>query len=180
MGDRITFWPELLRFEEVAVSHSDTGRSIRFYYTAPLLEMRDKKFIGYSPLEIHREQDLRLEELDRNSVFNILAALEGSFRIDFYLRCYGRKKDDLSRFFRALYKTRGDKISFEEDILEAWRNHIPAVKFLLSELKGAFRYRHWLAHGRYWMPKLGKKYDFSSVYLLAQAVHANCGLLSLK
>jgi hypothetical protein len=180
MGDRVTFWPELLRFEEVAVSHSDTDRSIRFYYTAPLIETRDNKFIGYSPAGIHQEQDLRLEELDRNSVFNLLAAVEASFRVDFYLMCYGKRKDDLSRTFRGLYKAKGDKISFEEDILEAWQHHVPSVKSLLSELKGAFRYRHWLAHGRYWTPKLGKKYDFSSVYLLAQAVHGDLDLLSFE
>jgi hypothetical protein len=180
MGDRISFWPELLRFEEVAVSHSDTNKSIRFYYTAPLIDARDKKFIGYAASEIHQEQSLRLEDLEKNSVFNLLAALEASFRVDFYLRCYDRKKDDLSRFFRALHKSKGDKVSFEEDILEAWKYHFPSAKPLISELKGAFRYRHWLAHGRYWSPKIGKRYDFPSVYLLAQAIHEDLPLLSVE
>lgn len=40
-------------------------------------------------------------------------------------------------------------------------------KALLGELAGAFRYRHWLAHGRYWQPKLGRKYDYLSVFGLA-------------
>jgi len=168
----------LLRFEEVAVSHSDTAKSLRFYYTAPSLAHRDPKFIGYSILEVLQEQNLRLNDLDKNSVFSLLAALEASFRVDFYLRCYDRKKDDLSRCFRKINKAKGDKISFEEDILAAWNIHFPSAKMLLSELKGAFRYRHWLAHGRYWSPRLGKKYDFSSVYLLAQSIHQNLHLLS--
>jgi len=180
MGDRISFCSELLRFEQVAVSHSDTAKSIRFYYTAPSLVTRDIKFIGYTAQETQQEQNLRLDELDKNSVFSLLAALEASFRVDFYLRCYGREKDDLSRFFRAVIKAKGDKISLEDDILETWRNHFPAAKAHLSELKGAFRYRHWLAHGRYWTPKLGKKYDFSSVYLIAQAIEENFDLLSLE
>ena len=37
------------------------------------------------------------------------------------------------------------------------------------DLKGAFKFRHWLAHGRYWDPNLGrKKYDFQSLYALAE------------
>jgi hypothetical protein len=145
-----------------------------------LIATLDQKFIGYSAQEVQQEQNLRLDELDKNSVFCLLAAMEASFRIDFYLRCYDRKKDDLSRHFRTIYKEKGDKISLEEDVLEAWKIHLPAAKSLLSEMKGAFRYRHWLAHGRYWTPRLGKKYDFSSVYLLAQAIDQNFHLLSLE
>jgi len=39
---------------------------------------------------------------------------------------------------------------------------------LINALQGAFKYRHWLAHGRYWVPKYGQKYDFDSVYVLAR------------
>jgi hypothetical protein len=178
MGDRISFSRELLRFEEVAASHSDIAKSIRFYYAAQLLEPRDPKFIGYSNPEIRQEQNLRLEDLDRNSVFGLLAALEATFRVDFLLRCHYRKKDDLSRFFREVRRTKGDKVSFEHDILEGWKSHFASAKSLLSELKGAFRLRHWLAHGRWYNPKLGKKYDFSSVYQLAQALDEELSLLS--
>jgi hypothetical protein len=180
MGDKISFSLEELRFDHVAETYSDTERCIRFYYTAPSISTRDQKFIGYSAEEVQQEQNLRLDELDKNSVFSLLAAIEASFRIDFYLRCYGRKKDDISRFFRSIYLQKGDKISLEEDILESWKSHLPTAKSSLSDLKGAFRYRHWLAHGRYWTPKLGQKYDFLSIYLLAQEIEQNFQLLSLK
>ena len=180
MVDRISFSPERLRFEDVALSHSDTDKSLRFYYTAPGIVNRNPKFIGYSIPELQQELNLRLDELDKNSAFNLLAALEASFRVDFYLRCHDRKKDALSSSFREIYRTKGDRASFEEDILEAWKNHWPSAKALLSELKGAFRYRHWLAHGRYWAPKLGKQYDFSSVYLIAQAVDRDLHLSRLE
>jgi hypothetical protein len=177
MGDKISFCAEVLRFEGVAVSHSDTAKSIRFYYTAPSLILRDQKFTGYSVQEVREEQSLRLDELDKNSAFNLLAALEASFKVDFYLRCYDRKKDDLSRSFRAIYKVKGDRISLEEDIFEAWKAHLPVAKSLLSELKSAFRYRHWLAHGRFWTPKFPRQYDFLSLYLLAEAIYQNLNLL---
>ncbi len=180
MGDRVSFSQDDLPFDLVADTYSDTARSIRFYYSAPLIETRDPKFVGYSVEEVRQEQNLRLDELDRNSTFNLLAAIEASFRVDFYLRCQDKKKDPLSRDFRDLYKQKGDKISFEEDILEVWKLHFPNAKKSLSDLKGAFRYRHWLAHGRYWIPKLGKKYDFLAIYLLAQEIEQNFELISLK
>jgi hypothetical protein len=178
MGDKISFSAEVLQFDDVAVSHSDIERSIRFYYAAPSMEIRDTKFIGYTPQEIQEEQNLRLGELDKSSVFHLLAALEASFRTDFLLRCYQRQKDEISRCFRALHKRKGNKVSFEEDIIENWKTHFPPAKHLLSELKGALRYRHWLAHGRYWTPKLGQKYDFLSVYMLAQELEQSLHLLS--
>jgi hypothetical protein len=38
---------------------------------------------------------------------------------------------------------------------------------IIGDLRGAFRFRHWLAHGRYWTPKLGRRYDFDDVFALA-------------
>ena len=180
MGERISFSPELLEFEQVAVSHSDLEKCIRFYYGQPSLQALDSKFVGYSVAEVEQERDQRLEDLDKNSAFNVLGALEASFRIDFLMRCYNRNKDELSRFFRDLHREKGDKISLEEDILEGWKTCFPPTKSLISDLKAAFRYRHWLAHGRYWTPKLGKKYDFSSLYLLAQAIDQQLSFQSSK
>jgi hypothetical protein len=88
--------------------------------------------------------------------------------MDFFERCYERWKDDLSREFRKLHKRWEGRVGLEEHILESWKEYIPAERALISEIKGALRYRHWLAHGRYWEPKLGRRYDFASVYLLAQ------------
>jgi len=36
---------------------------------------------------------------------------------------------------------------------------------LISELRSVFKFRHWLAHGRFW--QIGRKYDFQTLYLLA-------------
>jgi hypothetical protein len=60
----------------------------------------------------------------------------------------------------------------DEDIFETWKEKSPAPgPRLISELRGAFKLRHWLAHGRYYEPNLGrKKYDFNFVYSLADDV----------
>lgn len=31
-------------------------------------------------------------------------------------------------------------------------------------------YRHWLAYGRFWVAKLGREYDFSSVYTICKEI----------
>ena len=41
---------------------------------------------------------------------------------------------------------------------------------LVGDIRSAFGYRHWLAHGRYCVAKLGRQYDFASVYNLAREV----------
>jgi hypothetical protein len=79
-------------------------------------------------------------------------------------------KDDLSRAFRLIWRSRKKRVSLDEDILEAWKKHSSASKQLIGELRGAFNFRHWLAHGRYWVPKFGRRYDFIFVYSLADDV----------
>jgi hypothetical protein len=103
--------------------------------------------------------------------------MEAIFRIDYEQRCYLKKKDPLSRAFRDLHKHRRSNVSLEEEIFDLWKEYTNGAKQLISELKGAFKYRHWLAHGRYWTPKLGRKYDFVSLYALATNVLSSLPLL---
>jgi hypothetical protein len=61
-------------------------------------------------------------------------------------------------------------MTLEEEILNAWVEHRNVSSSLVRNLKGAFKYRHWLAHGRYWNPKLGQPYDYDGVFLLAESI----------
>jgi hypothetical protein len=82
-------------------------------------------------------------------------------------RCYGKKKDPVSRALRGIYKKKQEKASLEDEIFEAWISNSSGTRTLIGELRGAFRFRHWLAHGRYWTAKLGRRYDFDDVFTLA-------------
>jgi len=59
-----------------------------------------------------------------------------------------------------------------DDILEGWKRYTSASSSLIGDLRGAFKFRHWLAHGRYWTPRFGRKYDFDSVRLMAEGIVA--------
>jgi len=135
MGNRISLSQEVFGIEEVAVSHLDFDRSIRFYYSNPSTQQLDPKFVGYSPIELEQERDERLEELDKNSAFMVLTAVEARLKVDFLLRCKQRKKDSLSEHYQSIRKTKGDNISFEETILDGWKTHYPHSKALMSALR---------------------------------------------
>jgi hypothetical protein len=107
-----------------------------------------------------------------------MTRIEAAFRIDYRLRCRKKRTDGLSVAFRRLHKTYGERVSLEDTIFETWRSLHPGTSRLVGELKGAFRFRHWLAHGRHFQPKLGGKYDYQGVYLLAVNVLAQFPLIS--
>jgi hypothetical protein len=158
-----------LELDELAGYHQDVVTSLRFYFnpSAPTFIAR---FAGQSLHEVDAELALRLHESDVRSTFAVITSLETTFRVDFDLRCRKRLKDNLSVYFRRIEKTYRNRVRLNEHILEGWKRHSSASAALISELRGAFKFRHWVAHGRYWTPKLGRKYDFAYIHLLAEAI----------
>jgi hypothetical protein len=75
--------------------------------------------------------------------------------------------DPVSRAFREIYQAKQQHASLEDEIFEDWLDNSFGARSIIGELRGAFRFRHWLAHGRYWTPKLGRRYDFDDVFALA-------------
>ncbi len=168
MGDDPESLPPAISLKDLAEYHADVVSSLRNYFGgATHLYSR---FIGYSSAEISNELALRLQETDLRSALAVMARIEAMFRIDYECRCQKRLKDNVSRAFRELRKSRHKRVRLDEDIFEVWLSHSFVERWIIGELRGAFKFRHWLAHGRYWVPKLGKKYDFTGIYLLAEMV----------
>ena len=166
MAKKVSFSGENLSLADAALHHNDTdGALTQFFSTvSPSYPVR---FAGYKPDEVREELGNRLAELDRNTAMSLLAAVEAAFRIDYLQRCYQKKKDDVSRQFQKIYKEKEARASLEDEIFEVWRTNTPGSNRLIGDLRGAFKFRHWMAHGRYWTPKLGQKYDYISIYPLA-------------
>uniref|UniRef100_Q07QK5 RiboL-PSP-HEPN domain-containing protein n=1 Tax=Rhodopseudomonas palustris (strain BisA53) TaxID=316055 RepID=Q07QK5_RHOP5 len=175
---RVSFSNEGIDIAALALHHSDVENSLRSYFSSTAASYATR-FTGYTNSEVELELDERLAELDMTSSLTILSAIEAVFRIDYLQRCYRKEKDPLSRAFRDLNKRRGSKVSLEDEILGRWKMHTDGGSELIGDLRGAFKYRHWLAHGRYWNPKFGKKYDFVSLYALASATLTYFPLLRL-
>ena len=142
--------------------HAVIEKSICLYYSP-----KNPSFSELSALstakEVRASHDERLEEARAASALTLLAAIEASFRVDYLQRNYLSKKDDLSRAFRALYKEKQQRVSLSDDILQAWLDHSDVTRALVGNIRAAFKYRDWLAHGRYWVPTLvnrpGRKVD---------------------
>ena len=112
----------------------------------------------------------RRDEVDLTTSLTVLGALEAAFRIDYRMRCDRRKRDDVSRALRAIYRRKRERASLEEEIFQAWIENSSGFGGIIGDLRGAFKFRHWLAHGRYWTPKLGRRYRFVDIYNLADLV----------
>jgi len=166
---RVSFSEQNLTLEKIDQYYRNVEASTQLYFSLsnPIAE---ELFAGKSETEIGVELTTVSEENEHLVSLNLLAAVEAAFRIDYLQRCYKRKKDDLSHTLRTIHSFKGSHASLEDDIFPAWKEHSVSSTAIVSELKGAFKYRHWLAHGRYWEPKLGKKYDYFSVFMLAQTV----------
>jgi len=170
MVSRVSFSGEHLPLKQIAAHHADVKNALHYYFS-PTSSQYTVRFTGYLAVEIQVELTDRLSESERSTILTILSSLEATFRIDYLQRCYLRKKDQLSRAFRTIHKRYASRASLEDEILAAWSNHTSVSSSLIGDIRGAFKYRHWLAHGRYWVPKLGRKFDYDSIYLLADKVH---------
>ena len=166
---RVTFSGEHLPLVEIAQYYSDIEASVRDYFSFDNLQSGGR-FAGYTPLEIELEMTPVLAEHARSTSMSILAALEAAFRMDFLQRCYKRQKDSLSRSFRTLYQNKGQHVLLG-DIFLQWKSHSTVPRSIISDLEQAFKYRHWLAHGRYWTLKIGREYDYDDIYTLAESIY---------
>jgi len=172
MAKRVSFSGGHLGLPEIAAHRQDLESSLTLYFGAgsPSYPVR---FVGYAAGEVTGELRERLEEADLTSSLTVLAAVEAVFRIDYLKRCYRKEKDALSRAFRDIYKEKQQYASLEDEIFEAWINNASGASSIIGELRGAFKFRHWLAHGRYWTPKWGRRYDFDDVFPLADLTLRN-------
>jgi hypothetical protein len=104
--------------------------------------------------------------------FALLAEAEAVLRVDFLSRVAQRRKDDVSRAFRALYQEKGDRVDLDRELLEIWRTFVPACRGCVGEFRGALKLRNWFAHGRYWTPRLGRMYEARTAFDLAGRMFA--------
>lgn len=154
--------------DEIALYHRDLLASLEAVFvrgSAATLPW----YVGSTHTEMLSALAERRDELARRSSLALLAAIEAAFRVDFLVSCSKRRKDPLSRALRDVHKQHGPRASLEDHILPRWREHILQGQRMISEIARAFKYRHWLAHGRYWTPKLPRKFTYDYVYSIVNS-----------
>lgn len=176
MVKKVSFSGSNLKLPDIGVQHKDVEVSLRYYFnqTSPSY---NERFKGYKKEEVEKELEKRLSEQEKQTILTILSSVEAAFQVDYYVRCHKKLKDPISRsFYENLKKCNQESTrpSLGKDILPIWKEEIPkqSHKQSIKHLLGAFKYRHWLAHGRYWKPNFGKNYDYNDIYSLAEKVLA--------
>jgi hypothetical protein len=157
-----------LALDELVLHYADVASALRLYFS-PAAPDFAARYTGRTQKYVSDMLALRLDESDIRSTMALLTRIEATFRVDFDCRCRKRLKDKLSQHFCDLKRTSKNYVRLE-DILDGWKIHALQTPALIGELRGAFKFRHWVAHGRYWNPKLGRKYDFDFVYSVISAI----------
>ena len=136
----------------------------------------DPRFLGKTREEVDRAFDFYRDELDFMAMLDLLAAAEARIQCDFRQRVEKLLKDPVSRAFRAIEnklrrRKTTERARLEEDILDTWVDHATATKGPVGSFKGALNLRHWLAHGRYWKPRMGRPYySPGDVYYISETL----------
>lgn len=162
-------WADNARIDDIARQRKLHHAAIRLYFS-PVNPAYGSLFLGKTPAELDAGLESAMAELDAAYSLLLMTVIEALFKIDFTKRCQRRSKDSLSRRFRELHKVHKSRIKFGEDILEAWKTNVAGASRPVSDIRSALKYRDWLAHGRYWVPKLGRRYDFPTIYDLASVI----------
>ena len=95
------------------------------------------------------------EELDRYAVVNLVAAAEAAIRLDYRDRIRHNFKDALSKIYQNFHKGLSVKAKVrppfdESGILDQIKSSTLVPAHIVTTFRQVLRYRHWIAHGRYW------------------------------
>lgn len=169
-------WEHYENLRDCTVQMYEQAKQCRLQNSSPC----NPRFFGMTAGEIDEFFEKNLEETDRQVCLFLIAAAEAAFRVDFLQRVYDKKRDEISRQFRTIFREKRNNsrlnINLEDDVLNVWVENVPSTKPHFGSFKGALNYRHWLAHGRYWVPKLGRKYDPVGILNIILGSFAEIGL----
>lgn len=164
------------KLENVSIRHIlqcfyDTEQALILYENEIVNSLNtspDNTFFGLSVPEVRKRFLSDRSELEKTTVLSLITATEADFRVDYLSRVQARKKDNISKVFRQLFREKRQFAALDKDILRVWRNSDRELESVTNTFIEALKYRHWLAHGRYWLNKVNKSYTPENVYLICE------------
>ena len=114
-------------------------------------------FSGYLAEEVDEEFARARSELDDEVTLALVSSFESELRIDYLWRRRRKRRSAITAAFSRLHRRFGDRPRLE-DILDAWKAAVGRAREI-GEFKQVLNYRHWLAHGRYWIQDSGVSPD---------------------
>lgn len=161
---RVSFFSERRTASEIMEWYASVKRALAAHESAicaAIDELRPApaEFLGLTADEVSERFDEVRAELELATVLLLLTESEAVLRVDYLARAYEKRKDAVSRALREVHRERGPHARLDEDLLETWLTCEPASSGGIREYRGLLKLRNWLAHGRYWSPKLGRAHD---------------------
>ena len=109
-------------------------------------------FDKYPDKAIREHLSYHLREAEYDASLSLLAAIEAAFRLDFQYRHKKRRKDVRSKAIRRMSEWPRGSLDYRipiNKLFDLLTLDGSAPNRTINLLKTYFRYRHWLAHGRY-------------------------------
>jgi hypothetical protein len=114
-----------------------------------------ERYRDQSVEELRQQFAFARKHLRYAAMLHLLTTTGALLRLGFENLSKRRTKPAISRRFRKIGRERGEKIRLGEDILDTWIDAYPETAQSIREFKCVLPLRDWLAHGRYWNPKIG-------------------------
>lgn len=164
MPERIRLSGQHLTIDDVARYHQDVRAALYEFFAGKSGTLDER----HTDKTIEATLCGALAELEMRSALAAMSSIEAAVRVDYFQRVLARLRDPLSCAMQSLYQDKANRVRLEGDLFRLWRSEANLPNALLSSLVGVFRYRHWLAHGRYWTPISVGQHNFNSVCGIAR------------
>ncbi|QWT20236.1 hypothetical protein KPL74_21145 [Bacillus sp. NP157] len=168
MDDIFSVSPRFPTYREVVNHHDLVRGAVEVAFCT-----RDT-FEGANDLELSNTRRDTINRLGRQGVISLMACLEASFRVDYLYRAKRKLKDPLSRRLIRVFHRKRRKAALMDDLVKTWlkEGHLSHVEY--NRIGTAYEFRHWLAHGEYWLPK--RRPNATTFYEIAAIVEGaiNC------
>ena len=158
-------WPhaaDILRYYARSLEALDSLKreALANIATAPAAATVSSTVLSFqTEAEIHLAIQQLRSELHQEVVLMLAATFEAELQVDFQARIARKRKDRISKRFRKLWYSQSRRAGPKEwvrieEILDAWKSVIGKPE-VIGAFKQLVMFRHWLAHGRYWVQKSG-------------------------
>ncbi|WP_137279315.1 hypothetical protein [Pseudomonas rhizoryzae] len=166
---RISFLPsgQHQSIKDIAENFETISDSLSYYYTS--VESKALNHPLRTEEELSEGYRCSMRELEMMTCLGLLAAIEALFRLDYIARVEKKLKDPMSQDFRRIYNRHKLDVRFD-DLIKVWKRRRPTFRVYFERLTVALHFRHWLAHGRYWSPRLGRRHGYLDIYDLASSI----------
>jgi hypothetical protein len=113
-----------------------------------------EKFFYMSEKDIEYHFDVLQSDVDTYVCMALVASFEASLYVDTAKRIGKKCKQGISKDLKKVCKHNSIRPKLDK-LINCWGDYCCSQEF--AKFNEAYDFRNWIAHGRYWIPKLSRK-----------------------